>query len=66
MRKLCARCLYWLPPEGKEILCEVEGLCRYHPATSADVARADCPTEACGSCEYWTAHPNPQRNAADY
>ncbi|GAB6176107.1 hypothetical protein JCM16814_09980 [Desulfobaculum senezii] len=66
MRKLCARCLYWLAPEGKEILCDVEGLCRYRPKQVVRDGGAECPTEACGSCEYWEPHPNPQRNSAEY
>ncbi|SKA66546.1 hypothetical protein SAMN02745702_00617 [Desulfobaculum bizertense DSM 18034] len=66
MRKLCARCLYWLPPKGKDILCEVEGTCRYRPVGTKSSGNAECHTEACGSCEFWEPHPNPQRNHDEY
>jgi hypothetical protein len=60
MRKICARCLHWVPPKDKPIFCDVEGVCLYRPPgePGGGTPRYECLTEACGCCEFY--EPNPE------
>lgn len=59
MRKVCARCLHWVPPKNTPIVCDVEGECRYRPPgePASSAPRYECLTEACGCCDFY--EPNP-------